>query len=323
MTLNHDRSNYSSEAAKEPVNPAGNPRQTQSYLQNMLDSNGLSPRRRLGQNFLVDLNLLDLLVDSAQLQPNDVVLEIGAGTAGLTSRLAALVKHVVSVEVDPGFFKLASYELRGVENVTLLHADALHNKNRMNELVMKTLDDKVKEHGRADYHLVANLPYDIATCVIGNLLLEQPLVRSMTFTVQYEVGERITAQPGSKDYGGISVLVQATSDAEWIRTLGPTVFWPRPKIDSAILHIVVRPEAVCPRHRLTAFHAFIRDLFSHRRKGTRQALISIPRFKAVKARLDETLAGMHTAFATSRAEQLSATELYRLFEAVDPLVAGN
>lgn len=304
----------------------GGQRQTQTYLRNLLDSNGLRPRRQLGQNFLVDLNLLDLLVESSQVQPTDVVLEIGAGTAGLTSRLAARAKHVVSVELDPGFYKLARYELQGQANVDLLHADALHNKNRMNPDVLAAVQNAMAKHGQRDYLLVANLPYDVATSVVGNLLLlTEPQVRSLTFTVQLEVAERIAADPGSKDYGAISVLVQSLATPHWIRRLGPKVFWPRPKIDSAILHVVRRPDPVCSQERLAGFHAFLRDLFSHRRKGTRQALVSIPRFKAVKDAVDGVLATLGPAIAAPgrRAEQLSPTDLYTLYEAVVRLPAGD
>src|SRR5688572_14779387 len=114
-----------------PVGPGGQ-RQTSSYLRELLESQGLRPRRQLGQNFLIDLNLLELLVKSASIEPTDVVLEVGAGTGGLTTRLAAAAAGVVAVEIDPGFHRLVSREVESLPNVELLHADALAGKNKMN-----------------------------------------------------------------------------------------------------------------------------------------------------------------------------------------------
>lgn len=291
---------------------AGGKRQTRTYLMEMLQAHGLSPRRQLGQNFLIDLNLLELLVRASSLRSDDVVLEIGAGTGGLTTRLAERVAHVVSVEIDPGFYQLAQRETQHCSNVTLVHADALAGKNKLNPIVMETLARVLEQTGAKRYELVANLPYDVSTSVIGNLLLDDLPIGAATVTVQQEFGERLIAAPGSKNYGPLSVLVQRVGSAQWVRTLPPTVFWPRPKVYSAIVRLNVHPENREDLPYLREFHAFLRDLFIHRRKVLRAALSGMPSGKRAKSDVDRLL-GELSLEGTQRAEQLSPVQLEELF----------
>ncbi|MFO0946941.1 MAG: rRNA adenine N-6-methyltransferase family protein [Planctomycetota bacterium] len=152
--------------------PRGGPVQTRAYLMEMLEATGLSPRRQLGQNFLIDLNLLQLLVETANPRKSDVVLEVGAGTGGLTSRLAERAGQVISVELDPGFYHLACRETKGFNNVTLIAGDALAHKNQMNPEVLDALRQAMAKVGTDHYHLAANLPYDVAALVIANPFLK-------------------------------------------------------------------------------------------------------------------------------------------------------
>lgn len=300
-----------SDPSNETSEPGGK-HQTRSYLQGMLEANGLRPRRQLGQNFLIDLNLLELLVRASSLRPDDVVLEIGTGTGGLTSRVAERVAHVVSVEIDPGFHKLAQRETQHLSNITLLQCDALAGKNKLNPLVVDTLGEVLQRTGASRYELVANLPYDVSTAVIGNLLLNDLPIGAATVTVQQEFGERLVATPGSKDYGPLSILVQRVGDAQWVRTLPPTVFWPRPKVVSAIIRIHVHPEKRADLPFLRQFHAFLRDLFIHRRKVLRAALASMPSGRMPKREVDEILSKLNLE-GSLRAEQLSPSQLEELF----------
>lgn len=295
--------------------PRGGPVQTRAYLMEMLEATGLSPRRQLGQNFLIDLNLLQLLVETANLRKTDVVLEVGAGTGGFTSRLAERAGHVVSVELDPGFYQLACRETKGLANVTLLHGDALAHKNQMNPDVLAAIRDAMAKVGTDHYHLAANLPYDVAALVIANLLLEDLPVRSLTFTVQFEMAERIASPPGKKDYGPLSVLVQTVGHVSWVRTLPPSVFWPRPQVQSAILRIDVDDARRQDLPELREAHRFIRDLFVHRRKTLRAGVASIPGYKRLKVHLDSLFAELEIPTA-GRAEQLTPEDLHRLFRGV-------
>jgi 16S rRNA (adenine1518-N6/adenine1519-N6)-dimethyltransferase len=307
------------EAAEKPMErAAAGTRQTSSFLKELLESQGLRPRRQLGQNFLIDLNLLELLVRAATIEPNDVVLEIGAGTGGLTTRLAMQAAGVVAVEIDPGFHRLVSREVASFLNVELLHADALAGKNKMNPEVTAAVARLLEKYGAPYYRLVANLPYDVASSVVGNLLVDDLPIRSMTITVQYEVGLRMAASPGSRDYGPLSALIQRVGSVEWVRTLPPTVFWPRPKIDSCILRIDVDDAKRQPLDKLRIWHRFVRDLFMQRRKMLRSAVASVPGYKIVKPRLDALLSDLDLS-GDVRSERLTHDELWSLWEGVERL----
>ena len=146
-------------------------RQTISFLTQRFRDAGIWPDTRHGQNFLIDLNLVRLLVDAASLSRRDVVLEVGTGTGSLTAMLAARAGAVVTVEISGELHQLASEELVDFENVTLLHMDALKNKNRFHPTLLQTIAQQVENVPDGRLKLVANLPYNIATPVISNLLL--------------------------------------------------------------------------------------------------------------------------------------------------------
>src|SRR5262249_19599118 len=212
-------------------------RQTLSYLRNLFEQRGIRPKNKLGQNFLIDLNLIDLLLRTAELTRDDLALEIGSGTGSLTARLAEHAGAVLSVEIDTAFAALAAEAVAGRENVTLLHADVLKNKNELNPEVLAKLEEVRQRFGCTRLKLVANLPYAVATPVIGNFLLLDLAVERMVVTVQWEIAERLMAQPGVKDYAALAVFVQSVADVELVRKLPPSVFWPRPQVASAIVCI--------------------------------------------------------------------------------------
>src|SRR5262249_42523801 len=141
-------------------------RQTLSYLRDLFQAQGIRPKSKLGQCFLVDLNLLQLLIQTAELSPDDLVLEIGTGTGSLTLQLAEHAGAVVSAEVDPAFFALAEVAVSGRDNVTLVQGDALRNKNEISPDLLSVLEDVRRRSGTHRVKLVANLPYAVATPVI-------------------------------------------------------------------------------------------------------------------------------------------------------------
>jgi 16S rRNA (adenine1518-N6/adenine1519-N6)-dimethyltransferase len=295
----------------EPLTP---PRQTLSYLRNLFAERGLRPKNKLGQNFLIDLNLLDLLVRSAELSREDLALEVGSGTGSLTARLADLAGAVFSVEVDPAFYTLARETTAGRDNVHLVHADILKNKNLLNPPVTEALADFRARSGYTRFKLVANLPYAVATPVIANLLMADPTLERMVVMVQWEMAERLTAAPGSKDFGALSVLVQSLADVELIRRLPPAAFWPRPLVASAIVRI--RPDAR-KRSRVgdvPRFRYFLRDLYVHRRKNLRGALAGLPSGRVPRAEVDRKLAELGLP-GTIRSEALDVEQHLRLCEA--------
>src|SRR5262245_59872283 len=149
------------------------PRQTLSYLRTLFEERGIQPKNKLGQNFLIDLNLIDLLERTAELGRDDLAVEVGSGTGSLTTRLAAHAGAVLSIEIDPAFFALVSETLGPRDNVVLLNFDILKNKNHLNPGVLAALDELRHRSGCKRLKLVSNLPYAVATPVLTNFLLSE------------------------------------------------------------------------------------------------------------------------------------------------------
>jgi 16S rRNA (adenine1518-N6/adenine1519-N6)-dimethyltransferase len=288
-------------------------RQTLSYLQERFRQAGLSPQFRFGQNFLIDLNLIDLIVRTADLTTKDVVLEIGTGMGSLTSKMALYAGAVVTVEIDPMLAQLALQELAIFNNVTMVQRDALRNKNNLHDDVLNAVRAKMAEIPGSRFKLVANLPYNVATPIISNLLQVEPLVSKMVVTIQKELAERIAAQPRTKDYSALSIWIQSQCHAEIVREMSPAVFWPRPKVDSAILAITPDAALRARIHDLEYFHQTVRALFFHRRKFLRSVVISAMKESLGKEQVDEILneAGFD---ANSRAEELTIEQIIDLVE---------
>ena len=289
--------------------------QTQSFLIRRFAEVGLEPNTKHGQNFLIDLNLARMLVDAAQLEAQDVVLEVGTGTGSLTSMVAPLVAAVVTIEIDARLHQLASEELIDFENVRLLCQDALRNKNNFDPRLLAALRDELAAEAGRRLKLVANLPYNIATPVISNLLAGELVPDSMTVTIQKELGDRIMARPSTKDYSALSVWMQAQCAIELVRVMPPTVFWPRPKVNSAILHIVVDRQRRDRIPDLAFFHEFVRAMFFHRRKFLRSELASAFKGQLTKTDADEIMRSLDMG-STTRAEELNVDAMLRLCETV-------
>ncbi len=298
----------------DPSNLYPAPRQTLSYLRELFIGHRLHPKNKLGQNFLIDLNLVDFIVRSAELTRADLALEIGSGTGNLTERLANEAGAILTVEIDPAFFELARETVHDKDNVRLLNADALKSKNQMNPEVLTALDEVRAKYRSQRMKLVANLPYAVATPVISNLLIAGVDFERMIVTVQWEIAEKLVAQPSTKEYGALAVLIQALADVEVLRKLPPTVFWPKPKVDSGIVRILPNAEKRKLIPDVQRFRHFLRDLYSHRRKNLRGSLISFTGNQHQKAVVDNTLAQLGYT-GTERAETLSIAQHLQLCEA--------
>lgn len=288
-------------------------RQTLSFLSKTLQRAGLHPKTKYGQNFLIDLNLLDILIQGADLGPNDVVLEIGTGMGSLTKTLAARAGWVITVEVDRDLQKIAAKELGSYSNFNLLCIDALRNKNHLRVEVLQAVADAMSKIPGAKFKLVANLPYNVATPIISNLLHETPLVERMVVTIQKELGERIIAEPSCKDYSALSIWMQSQCDCEILRILPPSAFWPRPKVDSAILRIVPNASKRSSIVDLDFFHTRLRGMFLHRRKFLRSQLISAMQELMTKEQVDAVLDQLGLE-PNLRAEQLTVQQMISLLE---------
>ncbi len=293
--------------------------QTFSFLSRRFREAGVRPYAQLGQNFLIDLNLVRLLVRTAELDTHDVVLEVGTGTGSLTNLMAAEAAAVVSVEVDRHLHQLACEELAGVGNVTMLLGDALAGKNHLNPAMVEAVFAQLDTEPGRRFKLVANLPYHIATPLMSNLLgLNRP-PHSMIVTIQKEVADRLIAAPGTKDYGALSVWVQSQCRVELVRVLPPSVFWPRPKVSSAIVRIDLDRELRNGVPDLGYFHSFVRSMFMHRRKLLRFELCNLLKDRLGKPEVDRLMSELGLG-ASARAEELGVGDMLRLAEAVRRVV---
>ncbi len=264
--------------------------QTKREIQELLSAAGVSPNRKLGQHFLVDLNLMRLLVDSAQIGPGDVVLEIGTGTGSLTEALTRRAGHVVTVELDRTLAGIARSQLADARNVQIIDADVLSGKGTINPAVTQAITEaqrRLRSIGpispirpigpmQVRLLLVSNLPYDVASPVMINLVKGPATVDAMFVTVQKEVADRMTARPGSRDYGTLSIFLQATGAVETIRRLKPSVFWPPPAVESAMVRYVRDRDKNGQIQDMELLNAVIGLFIGHRRKMLRACIKEAP-----------------------------------------------
>ncbi len=287
------------------------PFHTQKIIRRLLDEAGLAPRKRFGQHFLVDRNLMNRLVQAAEIKPSDVLLEIGAGTGSLTRLLAATGARVITVEIDKSLVPLAGRTIADCPNVTLLQLDALAGKSKISPELISALRDALAG-ANARLKLVANLPYDIATpFVIDLLLTDLPLAR-LCFTVQSEVADRFLARPDSSDYGPVGIITQALCRGERIAKAPPQAFWPAPNVASAMVRLDPLPAGECSVANPDEFARFVRGFFLHRRK----TLGHLARDHAKAGFILSALAALGID-PISRPETLGVSQWIDLFHAVE------
>ncbi|MBS0196701.1 MAG: ribosomal RNA small subunit methyltransferase A [Planctomycetes bacterium] len=268
--------------------------QTLAQIKQMLESRGLAPRKSLGQNFLIDHNLIRKLVDAANVKSGEVVLEVGPGTGALTGELLERGVIVIAAEMDVGLSVLLRERFGEFgDRFTLVEGDCLRTKHELAPGVVAGLAGR-------PFVLVANLPYGAATPVMSILMADYPSCRGLFVTIQREVADRLAAKPGSKDYGTLSVLAACVAEFEHIATLPPACFWPRPDVTSAMIGLRRRTTPLAEPPRELA--AFCQRLFEHRRKQIGSIL------------------GRQFAFppgisAEARAEQLSLEQFIALWRA--------
>ncbi|MBI5865867.1 MAG: ribosomal RNA small subunit methyltransferase A [Planctomycetes bacterium] len=288
------------------------PGQTLSEIRALLATQGLAPRHRYGQNFLVDLNLMRKLVEKAELRPADVILEVGPGTGSLTELLLDAGPRVLAVEIDTGLQSLLRARFADSVRFTLVAADTLASKHRINPELISRLQALEPDNGGAR-KLVANLPYQIATPLLLDLLaLDTPMER-MVCTIQREVGERILAAPRSPDYGPVSVIMQTFASVRVVAHLPPTVFWPAPKVDSVMLDIRPLRGSGASGAEAADFSRFVNAGFQQRRKMLRRIWMDVE-----PAALEKTLTDCD-ATPTQRPEELSPEQWRRLHRAFSHL----
>lgn len=274
----------------------------------MVREKGLLPRKSRGQNFLVDTNIVRKIAQASGLGPSDIVVEIGPGLGALTQELAARAGLVIAVEIDRELLSSLQETMAGRTNINLVEGDAL--KLDFDQLVSR-LAGKVE--GRLPtYKVVANLPYYITTPLLMHLLGSKFRITEMVLMVQAEVGYRMLAAPGRKDYGSLSVAVQYYTEPSIVFKVPPTVFYPRPKVDSLVVKLAVRAHPLIEGINEDLFFLVVRTAFSQRRKTLLNALGNMALERSVLLNALET-AGIDPR---CRAETLSIQQFAKLSSAM-------
>lgn len=280
----------------------GNPSNTMSVLQKY----NLTAQKRYGQNFLVDSNVLNKIVESAGITKEDTVLEIGPGIGSLTQYLCESAKNVICVEIDTKMIPVLEDTLSEYENVRVINEDILK----------VDIDSLIKESGADKIKVVANLPYYITTPIIMVLLEKEANIDSITVMIQKEVALRMQEGPGSKDYGALSLAVAFYSDANIKMTVSPNCFIPRPNVDSSVIRLDVLDEPKVSVKDKDRMFRIIKGAFEQRRKTLTNALSHSSAFKTDKNNIEKALLEMGKS-PSIRGEELTLEEFAHLSDILE------
>lgn len=276
----------------------------------ILEKYGFSFKKSLGQNFLIDTNILRNIVDYAELTESSAAIEIGPGIGALTEQLAKRCKKVVAFEIDQRLLPILADTLEPYPNTLVIHQDVLKAD------VAKVVKEELA--GISDIMVVANLPYYVTTPIILKLLEENLPIRGIVVMLQKEVADRISARPGTKDYGSLSIAIQYYTEAETVMIVPKTVFMPQPNVDSAVIRLTKRTEPLCPVISEEFFFTVTRASFAQRRKTILNNLTSqLPDGKEKKEKILQALSQAEIEPAR-RGESLSIPEFARLSDALYP-----
>lgn len=293
------------DAGNEAQNPlaagVGGRRPAWSVFRDALERAGFRPTKTRGQNFLIDPNVHAAIVRDAEVQAGDRVLEVGAGCGFLSCHLAEAGVELLSVEIDPRLAAICQRFLAPYPKVQMWIGDALAGKHALAPGLLWLLE------AFQPFHLVANLPYSISAPLVSVLsrLPEPPL--SMSVLVQREVAHRLTAQPGERSFGALAARLALRYETRLGREVGPRLFWPRPRVDSAMAHLKRRSESIEPE-RLERIERVIEGVFRHPRRQLPGALEGV---FGSKARAQEVLEGLKIE-SQKRPMELTLEELTQL-----------
>ncbi|MGI8387349.1 16S rRNA (adenine(1518)-N(6)/adenine(1519)-N(6))-dimethyltransferase RsmA [Robertmurraya sp. P23] len=276
--------------------------------QEILKKFGFSFKKSLGQNFLIDTNILKRIVDHANLTEKSGAIEIGPGIGALTEQLARNSEKVVAFEIDQRLLPILKETLAPYSNTTIIHEDVL--KANVKEVIGEQFT------GIEDIMVVANLPYYVTTPIIMKLLEEKLPIRGIVCMLQKEVADRIAAKPGGKEYGSLSIAVQYYTEAETVMVVPKTVFMPQPNVDSAVIRLTVREEPIVKVRNEDFFFKVTRASFAQRRKTILNNLTSqLPDGKIKKDKILQALEKAEIE-PSRRGETLSIAEFAQLSDAL-------
>ncbi|NLB69259.1 MAG: ribosomal RNA small subunit methyltransferase A [Lentisphaerae bacterium] len=267
----------------------------------LLETNEISPNKKLGQNFLIDRNILNLIVDSAALSGTEHVLEIGAGLGVLTEQLLEKAAHVTAIEKDSGLYTLLNRRWGNNPKLTLLHADALEAD--LNALI---------ENGITK--LVSNLPYSVGVRIVIDVASSATPPDTMVVLLQKEVGERFVAKPGTNDMGIVSVILQQLYDVKIIRNVKPSCFYPKPEVTSVIIRMNRHERFPLTLGKRQNLQKLVQEAFQQRRKQIVSSMRGAGNNVARDADFIRSSLEKCGISATSRPEELSVEQWVKLSE---------
>lgn len=274
----------------------------------ILKKYGFSFKKSLGQNFLIDTNILNRIVDFAELTENSGAIEVGPGIGALTEQLAKRSKKVVAFEIDQRLLPILADTLSPYDNVKIVHEDILKAN------VAQVISEEFQK--AQDLMVVANLPYYVTTPIILKLLSDQLPIRGIVCMLQKEVADRISAKPGTKEYGSLSIAIQYYTIAETVMIVPKTVFVPQPNVDSAVIRLIKRDKPIVEVRDEDFLFTVTRASFAQRRKTILNNLTSqLPDGKAKKEQILKAL-GQTGIDPTRRGETLTIEEFGRLSDAL-------
>lgn len=276
----------------------------------ILEKYGFSFKKSLGQNFLIDTNILRNIVEHAGLTNESAAIEVGPGIGALTEQLAKVCNKVVAFEIDQRLLPILDDTLSPYPNTKIIHQDVLKAN------VKEVIEDEFS--GIDDIMVVANLPYYVTTPIIMKLLEDQLPIRGFVVMLQKEVADRIAAKPGTKEYGSLSIAIQYYTEAETVMIVPKTVFMPQPNVDSAVIRLIRREEPLYPVISEEFFFKVTRGSFVQRRKTIINNLMSaLPNGKEKKEMILTALS--QTGIDSKRrGETLSIQEFAKLSDALYP-----
>lgn len=270
-------------------------------------------KKSLGQNFLIDVNILKNIIQHAGIDHLSGVIEVGPGIGALTEQLAIHAEKVVAYEIDQRLLPILTDTLADYDNVEVIHQDVLE----------ADIKEMIKAHFKPEQqvHIVANLPYYITTPILMKLLSDQLPVSSLTIMIQKEVAERMASKPNTKSYGSLSIAVQYYTYAELVMDVPRSVFMPQPNVDSSVLKLVMRDKPAVEVVNEEFFFKIVRASFMHRRKTLRNNLVSYFKVNHNELNASEVLeqAGID---GIRRGESLDMEEFARLANTIYRSITG-
>lgn len=285
---------------------------TPTRTKEILNQFDFSFKKSLGQNFIIDPNILRNIVSHAELTEESGAIEIGPGIGALTEHLALNAKKVVAFEIDQRLLPVLEHTLQNYSNVKIVHSDVL--KANVKEVIEKEMADI------QDIMVVANLPYYVTTPILLKLLHEKLPIRGLVVMMQKEVSDRITAKPGTKDYGSLSIAVQYYATAEVVMDVPKTVFMPQPNVDSSVVRLIKRDTPPVEVVDEDFLFEVSRASFHQRRKTILNNLQSgFPQGKEKKEAILKALQQCEIE-PTRRGETLSIEEFGKLSNALYPIL---